>query len=381
MGGEPMSGGSGYDVIQRSRYSLAGQTIAIRVSGDPVSGNNGLFYYLTDHLGSTSALMTSSNGIRSGSMTRYHPFGSYRGNAPAQQLTDQGFTGHKQNDDLGLIYMNARYYVGSIGRFASADTIVPDPMNPQQFNRYTYVLNNPLRFTDPTGHYCYDPSSGADLLGTCIHDDGITYHLARDPIQLVEWELQLLTMIIINEIAGQPLEQIEYAAWTVLNRYAIADLRTLPGFKSRMESILIGSPIQYHAAFGYQGGTYRGGVFSGSLAGTGPLGPEAAGATYTGWLRSQPYATQDSIDMVSNVIKAYNSGAADPTGGADSFYHKDSIVMGGLGGAYWAEQERLAALVDNSPQAAAATGWVEGNGYALPRGWSKDMVYWKQWGR
>jgi RHS repeat-associated protein len=55
-------------------------------------------------------------------------------------------------NDLGLIYMNARYYVGTIGRFASADSLVPDPANPQQFNRYTYSLNNPIRYSDPTGH-------------------------------------------------------------------------------------------------------------------------------------------------------------------------------------------------------------------------------------
>jgi RHS repeat-associated protein len=67
-------------------------------------------------------------------------------------LTLSNYTGHAHNDDLGLVYMNARYYISSIGRFASADTLVPDPMNPQQFNRYTYTLNNPLRFTDSTGH-------------------------------------------------------------------------------------------------------------------------------------------------------------------------------------------------------------------------------------
>jgi hypothetical protein len=53
---------------------------------------------------------------------------------------------------LGLIYMNARFYVPGIGRFASADTIVPDGKDPQAYNRYTYVSNNPVRFTDPTGH-------------------------------------------------------------------------------------------------------------------------------------------------------------------------------------------------------------------------------------
>ena len=51
-----------------------------------------------------------------------------------------GFTGHKENLDLGLTYMNARYYVGGVGRFLSADTIIPDPKNPQQFNRYSYSL-------------------------------------------------------------------------------------------------------------------------------------------------------------------------------------------------------------------------------------------------
>ena len=61
--------------------------------------------------------------------------------------------GHKHNDDLGLIYINARYYVVGIGRFASADTIVPDPMNPQQYNRYSYTLNNPLKYIDPSGHF------------------------------------------------------------------------------------------------------------------------------------------------------------------------------------------------------------------------------------
>ena len=51
--------------------------------------------------------------------------------------------------------MNARWYVSGIGRFASSDTIVPDPMNPQSFNRYSYSYNNPVNYSDPTGH-CAD---------------------------------------------------------------------------------------------------------------------------------------------------------------------------------------------------------------------------------
>jgi hypothetical protein len=51
--------------------------------------------------------------------------------------------------------MGARWYNGNIGRWISPDTIVPDPANPQSLNRYSYVIGNPLRYQDPSGHwYC-----------------------------------------------------------------------------------------------------------------------------------------------------------------------------------------------------------------------------------
>ena len=52
----------------------------------------------------------------------------------------------------GLYFYNARYYDPALGRFTQADTIVPQPGNPQSLNRYSYALNNATRFTDPTGH-------------------------------------------------------------------------------------------------------------------------------------------------------------------------------------------------------------------------------------
>jgi RHS repeat-associated protein len=103
-------------------------------------------------------MVNSAGNFAAGGRTGYFPFGAYR-TMPTQGVTEIGYTGHRENMELGLIYMNARYYVPSLGRFASADTLVPDPTNPQQFNRFSYVLNNPLRFTDPTGHVCYDPVS------------------------------------------------------------------------------------------------------------------------------------------------------------------------------------------------------------------------------
>jgi RHS repeat-associated protein len=88
--------------------------------------------------------------------------------------TSFGFTG--QRDDgpsVDLMFYNARYLDTRTGRFISADSIVPGAGNPQALNRYSYVLNAPTRYTDPTGRYCLDRSAGA-LSGQCVEEDGYT---------------------------------------------------------------------------------------------------------------------------------------------------------------------------------------------------------------
>lgn len=62
-----------------------------------------------------------------------------------------GYTGHEMLPEVGLIDMQGRLYDPAIGRFISCDNFVQEPKNSQNFNRYTYCLNNPLRYTDPTG--------------------------------------------------------------------------------------------------------------------------------------------------------------------------------------------------------------------------------------
>ena len=111
------------------------------------NGTN-LRYVHLDHLGSTS-VVTNTSGTEYGRI-RYYPYGSTRGSSGSLD-TDKKFTGQRL-DSTGLYYYNARYYDPTIGRFISADTIVPNPANPQSFNRYSYCFNNPLRYTDPTGH-------------------------------------------------------------------------------------------------------------------------------------------------------------------------------------------------------------------------------------
>ena len=110
---------------------------------------------LKDHLGSMVAEITlggtpSAPVIVVNSLT-VHGFGPW-GNARNGLNGDQrGFTGHEHLADLGLIHMNGRLYDPVIGRFLQADPIIQAPHNAQSHNRYAYVMNNPLSFTDPSG--------------------------------------------------------------------------------------------------------------------------------------------------------------------------------------------------------------------------------------
>ena len=89
--------------------------------------------------------------------------------------TELNYTGQRL-DSTGLLFYNARYYDPQIGKFISSDTIVPSAANPQAFNRYGYAYNNPLKYTDATGHcpncnYQHDP--GQDVYGAPQVNSGL----------------------------------------------------------------------------------------------------------------------------------------------------------------------------------------------------------------
>ena len=80
------------------------------------------------------------------------PTASSTGPLATAQSTDFTFTGQRAERGFGLMDYNARYYNPRLGRFISADSIVPEPGNPQALNRYSYVNNSPVRYDDPSGH-------------------------------------------------------------------------------------------------------------------------------------------------------------------------------------------------------------------------------------
>ncbi len=106
-----------------------------------------------NHLGSSSVITDDTGNTKE--TIDYHPFGTYRIRQdldPSFPDTNYTFTGQEDDDGTGLYNYNARLYDPELGRFISADSIIPEPGNLQAFNRYSYCVNNPLVYVDPSGH-------------------------------------------------------------------------------------------------------------------------------------------------------------------------------------------------------------------------------------
>lgn len=153
-----------------------------------VGSSNSEYYLYTadvrwvvpDQLGTPRMIFDETGGLANASRHDYLPFGEelvgvggrtttpgYNGNDSARQK----FTEKERDGETGLDYFGARYYASAQGRFTSADPLLSSGTiyNPQTWNRYSYTLGNPLRYTDPTGMFVWDASLGgsasdADLM-------------------------------------------------------------------------------------------------------------------------------------------------------------------------------------------------------------------------
>jgi RHS repeat-associated protein len=89
---------------------------------------------------------------------------------------DRGYTGHEHLDEIGLVHMNGRIYDPVLARFMSPDPVVGDPSDMQHYNRYAYVANSPLRYTDPSGNCIWDAcvfeAFAAIIIGSQLEQHG-----------------------------------------------------------------------------------------------------------------------------------------------------------------------------------------------------------------
>lgn len=147
-------------------YVAAGSATAVIARRANVPDGS-LAYLHTDALGSTDIVTDAAGKVTE--QRSYDAFGARRnpkwGEPPppagsyGSTVSTVGFTGHEDEEDLGLTNMRGRIYDPKVGRFLQTDPIVSDPHFGQAWNPYSYVLNSPLNFVDPTGFQAWAPST------------------------------------------------------------------------------------------------------------------------------------------------------------------------------------------------------------------------------
>jgi RHS repeat-associated protein len=162
-------------------YDVAGELAAEYTTGgtDPPPCA-ATCYLMTDHLGSTR--MQTDAGGNQIALFDYAPFGEELGSLGGRDARWAGFakgmhfTGKEQEGYEGayMHYFDARYFSGGLGRFTSPDAPFNDqyPENPQSWNLYHYVRNNPLKYTDPSGEDCVYTSNQSDSSVTVTLERG-----------------------------------------------------------------------------------------------------------------------------------------------------------------------------------------------------------------
>jgi RHS repeat-associated protein len=251
-------------------------------------------WLVADHLGTPRMIANLSGDLAGPTGIKRHdylPFGEELFAGTGGRTTGQGysgdnvrqqFTGYERDDETGLDYAQARYFSSTQGRFTSPDPVAGSQINPQSLNRYAYVLNNPLRYTDPSGLTAQDGTlrdQGGRAWGTCGVSSNclgeltspITVTATYDfPIILEEITNQLSTAVSITPTIPLPSESFAGA------RLALDGIGMAPGF---------GEPFNIASGIlGYLDGDYAGGTLSmmsaipglGNVTGVGAMGRAAS---------------------------------------------------------------------------------------------------------
>ena len=273
-------------------YFNSGESlIAVVVRENNVNTFN---YIYADHLGSILAVSNSSGFITS--EQNFDAWGRKRNPTnwtyssvpvPPTWLY-RGFTGHEHFPNLGLINMNGRMYDPVVGRMLSVDNHIQMPDFTQNYNRYSYALNNPLKYTDPDGEFIVE----AMLIGAAIG---------------------VLTNGITNHVSNQPFFQgAGYAAfmgaWAGGVSFGIGGMASGLNGVSKIAFQTIGHANLGGMVSAMSGGTYSSGAFSGAF---GSLAGNLTGSMLSGV--SNNYAKFG----VSTVMGGFSGGVSSEIAGGN----------------------------------------------------------------
>jgi RHS repeat-associated protein len=275
------------------------------------TGTNVFEYYHSDHLRSTSVLTD-----RSGNRVQHHEYSAFGRDRFTESSTafslSRRYTSQILDEETGLYFYGARYYDPELARFIQPDTMIPDFGNPQSFNRYSYTLNNPLKFIDPEGHAPVDWANAMQpginsYFGSYLGDTAHTSTLGLFSVYMAEG-----TVGGFNDLLrfGTGIEQGGIDGWS-------ADLQRGGGI------VLLAAPVA--AKFTPKAAGVEAVVLEGEAAETTPkasvpeVSPtEAAAKTpeQVGITPSEAKRIQNAADRLGkpiNVVGSRASGKAKPT--------------------------------------------------------------------
>lgn len=184
--------------IQNATYYMANDEVVASKNPDGTKT-----YYQGDHLGSNAVLTNQGGTVVE--KTTYEPYGEVKLGGTKTKFQ---YTGQEKDSETGLNYYDARFYNSHIQRFIQPDPVLPDIYDPQLLNRYSYVRNNPLKYTDPTGN---NPLAIGllVLLGIVYFGSGGSIYLSSPQVQKNN---QKATKTIVSAVRDQVSKAVNNVA-------------------------------------------------------------------------------------------------------------------------------------------------------------------------
>lgn len=189
-------------------YIYAGNSRVARVDFDGSGFHEDTFFYHTDHIG--SSISVTDRITDQVWDNEYLPYGD----SAKEQIhgftdVDHQFSSKELDENTGLYYFGARYYNPGIGRFMSVDPAGIDITNPQSWNRYAYVRNNPYTYVDPDGRQLvrfnseedaenFDPTSLAGPLSVVNTVKSVGFRLFRKVSSYVKSNPKSISNTVVN---------------------------------------------------------------------------------------------------------------------------------------------------------------------------------------
>lgn len=239
------------------------------------NGTKSTNYLLRDHIGSIAAIIDEDGNLKE--KLSFDAFGKRRegsswnsiqntsANINIQSIlryTNRGFTDHEHVEHANIIHMGGRIYDPTIGRFVQADPIVQAPQNGQSLNRYSYVFNNPLSFTDPTG-YVAEPNTTGHPSGGASSEQQVKIYRKK---YVKNGRAYTSTYVTAGSAPGNGYEEVSEGAFSKSLDEAFkaaADLQSIISQTDGIENFsLLGQDTLNSTASAAAGGAYAGALLN-----------------------------------------------------------------------------------------------------------------------